>query len=69
MIQGGVCGKILSCIFSGIFYSCRVDFIRRPKGFIVFFFSFKVLLVFRVEGAVISWVGWARFQLCRVLEC
>ena len=56
MIQGGVCGKMLSCIFfTGIFDSCRVDIIRRLKGFIVFFFfSFKVLLVFRVEGAVIS---------------
>ena len=51
MIQGGVCGKMLSCIlFSGIFDSCRVNIIRRPKGFITFFFSFKVLLVFRVEG-------------------
>ena len=58
MIQSGVCGKLLSCVlFSGIFYSCRVDIIRRPKGFIVFFFSFKMLLVFGVEGAVISWVG------------
>ena len=37
MIQGGVCGKVLSCIlFSGIFDSCRIDFIQRPKGFIVF---------------------------------
>ena len=69
MIHGGVCGKVLSCIlFCGIFYSCRVDFIRRPKGFNVFFFSFKMLLVFRVEGAIISWVEWARFQLCGILE-
>ena len=69
MIQGGVSGKMLLCIlFRGIFHFCRVDIIRRPKGFIVFFFSFKLLLVFWVEGAVISWVGWARFQLCRVLE-
>ena len=69
MIQSGVCGKVFSSIlFSSIFDSCRVNFIRRPKGFIVFFFSFKMLLVFRVEGAVKSWVGWARFQLCKVLE-
>ena len=60
---------MLSCmLFSGIFDSCRVDFIRRPKGFIVFFFSFKMLLVFWVEGAVMSWVGWTRFQLYGVLE-
>ena len=59
MIQSGVCGKVLSCmLFSGIFDSCRVYFVQRPKGFIVFF-SFKMLLVFQVEGAVISW---ARFQ-------
>ena len=32
------------------------------------FFSFKMLLVFQIEGAVISWVGWARFQLCGILE-
>ena len=39
MIPGGVCGKMLSCIlFSGIFDSCRVDIIRKPKGFIVFSF-------------------------------
>ena len=64
MIQGGGCGKMPSCIlFSDIFDSCRVDIIQRPKGFLS-----KVLSVFRVEGAVISWVGWARFQLCRVLE-
>ena len=63
MIQGGICVKVLSCIScSGIFYSYRVDFIRRPKGFNVFFFSFKMLPVFRVEGAVISWVEWVRFQ-------
>ena len=55
-------------LFSGIFDSCRVDFIQRPKSFIVFFFSFKMLLVFWVEGAVISWVGWARFQLYGALE-
>ena len=69
MIQGGVCGKVLSCmLLSGIFYSCRVDLIRRPKGSIVFFFSFKMLLVFWVEGAVISWVGWEKFQLYGALE-
>ena len=55
IIQGGVCGKIPSCIlFSGSFDSCRVDIIPRPKCLI--------------EGAVISWVGWARFQFCKVLE-
>ena len=45
MIQGDVCGKVLSCIlFSDIFYSCRVDLIRRPKGFIVFSFLSKCCL-------------------------
>ena len=63
MIQGGVCGKVLSYILSsGIFYYCRVDFIRRPKGFIVFFFSFKMLLVLRVEGAFISWLDGQDFS-------
>ena len=59
MIQSGVCGKVLSCmLFSGIFDSCRVDFIQSPKGFIVFFLS-KCCLYFRLNGAVISW---ERFQ-------
>ena len=35
---------------------------------VLFFFSFKMLLVFRVEVAVISWVGQERFQLYGVLE-
>ena len=35
---------------------------------LLFFFSFKMFLVFRVEGAVKSWVGWARFQPYGVLE-
>ena len=35
---------------------------------LLFFFSFKMLLVFRVEGAVMSWFGWERFQLYGVLE-
>ena len=40
MIQGGVCGKVLSCtLFSGIFDSCRVNFIQRPKGFVFSFLS------------------------------
>ena len=48
MIQDGVCGKVLSYVllFCGIFYSCRVDFIRRPKGFIVFSFLSKCCLYF-----------------------
>ena len=33
-----------------------------------FFFFFKMLLVFRVEGSVISWVEWARFQFGGILE-
>ena len=50
MIQGGVCGKVFSCIlFSGIFYSCRVDIIRRPKGFIVFSFLSKCYLYFGLK--------------------
>ena len=50
MIQDGVCGKVLSCmLFSGIFYSCRVNFIRRPKGFIVFSFLSKCCWYFRLK--------------------
>ena len=50
MNQGGVCWKVLSCIlFSGIFYSCRVDFIRRPKGFIVSSFLSKCCLYFGLK--------------------
>ena len=50
MIQGGVCGKVLSCmLFSGIFDSGRVDFIRRLKGFIVFSFLSKCCLYFRLK--------------------
>ena len=50
MLQGGVCTKVLSCIlFSGIFYSCRVDFIQKPKGFIVFPFLSKCCLYFRLK--------------------
>ena len=50
MIQGGVCGKMLSCIlFSGIFYSCGVDLILRPKGFIVFSFLSKCCLYFGLK--------------------
>ena len=50
MIQGGVCGKVLTCIlFSGIFDSCRVDFIQRPKGFIVFSFLSKCCLYFGLK--------------------
>ena len=50
MIQGGVCGKVLSCmLFSGIFDSCRVDLIRRPKGSIVFSFLSKCCLYFGLK--------------------
>ena len=50
MIQGGVCGKMPSCtLFSGIFDSCRVDVIRRPKGFIVFLFLSKCCLYFGLK--------------------
>ena len=50
MIQGGVCGKVLSCmLFNGIFDSCRVDFIQRPKGFIVFSFLSKCCLYFGLK--------------------
>ena len=56
MIQGGVCGKMLSCIlFSGIFDSCRVNITRRPKGFIVFSFLSKCWLYFGLK--VQSWAG------------
>ena len=45
IIQGGVYGKVLSCLlFCGIIDSCRVDFIRRPKGFITFIFLSKCCL-------------------------
>ena len=33
----------------------------KAKRFYGFFLFFKVLLVFGIEDAVISWVGWARF--------
>ena len=50
LIQSGVSGKMLSCIlFSGIFDSCRVDIIRRPKGFIVFYFLSKCCLYFGLK--------------------
>ncbi len=40
MIQGGICNKVFSCIsFTGIIDSCRVDFIRRLKGFDFSFLS------------------------------
>ena len=56
MIQSGVCGKVLSCIlFSGIFDSCRVNIIQRPKGFIVFSFLSKCCLYFGLK--VQSWAG------------
>ena len=46
MIQGSVCGKMLSCILiSGIFDSCRVEIIRRLKGFIVFLFFQSVACI------------------------
>ena len=38
-----------SILFSGIFYSCRVDFIRMPKGFIVFSFLSKCCLYFELK--------------------
>ena len=57
-IQGGVCGKVLSCIlFKGLIDLGGGYFIRGRRGFIDFSFSFKMLLVFKVKGAVISWVG------------
>ena len=50
MIQGGVCKKVLICIlFSGIFYSCWDDFIRRSKGFIVFSFLSKCCLYLELK--------------------
>ena len=46
MLQGGVSGKVLSCIlFSGIFDSHRVNFIQRPKSFIDFFFFQNVAYI------------------------
>ena len=68
MIQGGVCGKMPSCIlFSGIFDSCRDDIIRRLKVLLFFLFFQSVACI---SGCLyfISLVGLARFQLCRVLE-
>ena len=50
MIQGSICGKVHSSIlFRGIFDFCRVDFTRRPKGFIVFSFLSKCCLYFRLK--------------------
>ena len=47
MIQGGVCGKVLSCIsFIDIFDSCRVNFIQK---FLFFSFLSKCCLYFGLK--------------------
>ena len=60
---------MLSCIsFRKILNSLRVDFFRRPKGFMDFPFFFQSVARIGVEDAVLIWVEWARFYFCIVLE-
>ena len=40
----------------------------KAKWFDFFFFLFILLFVFAVEDAVVSWVGWAGFQFCVILQ-
>ena len=40
----------------------------KAKWFDGFFFLFILLFVFAVEDTVVSWVGWAGFQFCVILQ-
>ena len=69
MIQGGICGRMRLCTFvTEIADSWRIGSIRRPNGLIFFFFLFILLFVFAVEDALVSWVGWAGFHFCVILQ-
>ena len=69
MIQGGICGwMLLSTFVTEIADSWRIGSIRRPNGLIVFFFLSILLFLFTVEDTVLSWVGWAGFQFCVILQ-
>ena len=56
MIQDGVWGRMLSCIsFREILNSLRVDFIRKPKGFMDLLLFLKCCLYLGLTMP--SWVG------------
>ena len=66
MIQAGVSGKVLSCIsFSDILILVGSTSSKAQKV-LLFFLFFENVVVFRVEGAIINWVEWARFPFCGI---